>query len=149
MQAPQAATASPDPGQALGQAVWLMMNSPAHKHLFITDLEWLVTPPVALRQFCLWRRHNTPFAFASWAFLNEEAEQRLFTGQRRLGPGDWKAGDRLWLVDLVAPFGGAEEILNDLKNKAFPDREIKAIAPNKEGNGFNAVTLAAKEGSGE
>ena len=66
----------------------------------------------------------TPFAFASWAFLNEEAEQRLFTGQRRLGPGDWKAGDRLWLVDLVAPFGGAEEILNDLKNKAFPDREL-------------------------
>jgi cytolysin-activating lysine-acyltransferase len=126
-----------------------MMNSPAHKHLFITDLEWLVTPPLALRQFRIWRRNDTPFAFASWAFLNEDAEKRLFTGGQRLSPGDWRSGERLWLVDLIAPFGGGEEILTDLKSKAFPDREIKAIAPAPNGKGFTAVIVGGKKESGE
>ncbi|MEO5374993.1 MAG: toxin-activating lysine-acyltransferase, partial [Alphaproteobacteria bacterium] len=28
----------------LGDVAWLMVRSPAHRHLFLADLEWLVLP---------------------------------------------------------------------------------------------------------
>jgi hemolysin-activating ACP:hemolysin acyltransferase len=45
-----------------------------------------------------------PRAFVSWAYLSEEAETRFLRGDR-LTTQDWMSGDRLWLMDLVAPYG--------------------------------------------
>jgi cytolysin-activating lysine-acyltransferase len=47
-------------------------------------------------------------AFAAWAALSAEAETRLQKPNPRLAPVDWKSGDRLWLVNLFAPFGHGE-----------------------------------------
>ncbi len=49
-------------------------------------------------------------------------------GATQLRPQDWKSGDRLWVVEVIAPFGGAEEMIRDLKAKVFPDREVKFAA---------------------
>lgn len=35
--------ATPDLSAILGQAAWVMMQSPAHRHLFVGDLDWLST----------------------------------------------------------------------------------------------------------
>ena len=43
-------------------------------------------------------------------------------------PQDWKSGDRLWVVEVIAPFGKAEEIVADLKENLFPEREMKVLA---------------------
>lgn len=117
----------------LGEVIWLMMYSAGHKHFFVTDLEWLAVPPVALRQFRLWRRNNLPVAYASWAYLNEAAEARLMQGVRKLAPNDWKSGDRLWLVDLVVPFGGTEEVMKELREQVFKDKKAKTLRPSPEG----------------
>ena len=37
-------------------------------------------------------------------------------------------GDRLWVVDVIAPFGGHEEMLKDLKAEVFPDQAFKFCA---------------------
>lgn len=133
-QTASAETARPlDKISAMGHAVWLMTQSAPHKHLFITDLEWLLMPAIAAGQFRLWRKDNLPLAFASWAFLNEETEKRMIAGNQRLGPGAWTSGDRLWLMDLIAPFGGKEEALKELKEKVFPGRTIKSLQPDAEG----------------
>lgn len=118
---------------AVGHAVWLMSQSALHKHLFVTDIEWLLLPPIAAGQFRLWRKDNMPLAFASWAFLNEETENRMVEGKGRIGPGAWTSGDRLWLMDLIAPFGGKEEALKELKTVVFPGRTIKSLQPDKDG----------------
>lgn len=68
---------TPDLSAILGQAAWVMMRSPPHRHLFVGDLEWLLLPPIAHRQFRLWRRNNMPVAYASWALLSDEVEARL------------------------------------------------------------------------
>ena len=122
----------------LGEAVWLMSHSAAHKHLFIADLEWLVLPPIMVKQFRILKAGDRPFAFASWALLNEEAEKRLLAGQPRLRPGDWRSGDRLWLIDVVAPFGGADGVLSHLKKKLFKDRRLMALRPKADGRGVVA-----------
>jgi cytolysin-activating lysine-acyltransferase len=106
-----------------------MMQSPAHKHLFMADLEWLVLPPVLLRKFRIFRCRGVPIGFASWAYLSEEAEARFKAGARRLKPEDWKSGDRLWLIDVIAPFGGGDAILKELRERAFKGQTVKALQP--------------------
>lgn len=44
------------------------------------------------------------------------------TGESGLGPGDWNAGDRGWIVDFVAPFGDAAAMARDLRTNVFPGR---------------------------
>jgi len=111
----------------VGAISWLMMSTPTHKHVFVSDLEWSVMPPVALGQFFLWRRQGVPVGYATWAYLNQEAEERVRSGSLRLAPKDWKSGDRLWLIDFVVPFGGQQEALVELKTKILAGKKVNAV----------------------
>jgi len=126
--------------QVLGQIVALLSQSAAHRHVFLSDLEWLLMPPLALRQFSVFRHNDVPVGYVSWAFLSDETEARLKSGTRpRLQPGEWKGGDNLWIVDIVAPLGGADKMLAELKEKLFRDRPFKTLAPAPDGNGQMTV----------
>ena len=57
----------------------------------------------------------------------------LAQGTTKLRPQDWKSGDHLWVVEVIAPFGGAEEMVKDLKEKVFPTQPINFVAVTKEG----------------
>jgi cytolysin-activating lysine-acyltransferase len=113
------------PDAVFGQVVWLMMNMPQYRHVFLTDLEWMVLPPILLNQHRLFRAGNHVVAFAAWAYLSETAEARLQEPNPRLAPADWKSGDRLWLVDLHAPFGHQEMALKELRETAFKGKTFK------------------------
>jgi cytolysin-activating lysine-acyltransferase len=119
----------------LGEVVWLLTQSPQHKQsFFLGDLEWMAMPPILLQQFRLFYAKDRPIGVVLWAFVDEEVEARLLSGNARLRPQDWKSGDRLWIVEAVAPFGGTDEMLKDLKAKVFPDREVRFRAV-EEGKG--------------
>ncbi|MFN3231365.1 MAG: toxin-activating lysine-acyltransferase [Alphaproteobacteria bacterium] len=174
----------------LGEIVWLMSQSPTHKHFAISDLEWMIMPPVLLRQFKIFRSESgQPIGLALWAYLSKESEEKLEAGSTRLRPDEWNAtgklqkimsgqaddpltseaglaadrkekaaqtspapggegqgetqqsvrpeeraeagvskdGTRLWLVDLIAPFGGQEEMLKDLSNTLHKDVDIRFV----------------------
>jgi hemolysin-activating ACP:hemolysin acyltransferase len=40
---------------------------------------------------------------------------------------------QIWIVEAIAPFGGAEEMVKDLKAKVVPEREVRYLA-----TGWNA-----------
>lgn len=113
-----------DKAAVLGAAVWLMAQSPAHKHIFVGDLIWMIMPPIELDQFKLYRSGIQPVAFASWAKLSAEAEARLNGHTARLAPVDWASGERYWLVDLIAPFGGMDTLILDLQATALLNRTV-------------------------
>lgn len=115
----------------MGEIVWLLTQSSPHKHLFLADLEWLVMPPVLLSQYRIFRVQDRPVGVAFWAFLTEEAEARLKGGNPRLRADEWKAGDRAWLIDLVAPFGQAEVMLKDLKESVFKEKTLTVWGQNE------------------
>jgi len=50
------------------------------------------------------------------------------SGRSRKKTQDWKSGDKLWIVEVIAPFGGAEEMVKDLKDKVFPSRQVSFLA---------------------
>lgn len=117
----------------LGEVVWLMSQSPLHKQFFISDLEWFVMTPVLLQQFRLYYDQKKPIGVLLWGRVPAEVETRLAQGTAKLRPQDWRSGDRLWVVEVIAPFGGAEEIVRDFKAKVFPGEPVKFVALGQDG----------------
>ena len=132
----------------LGPVVWLYMHAPSHKHLFVADIEWMLVPPMTLNQYKLYMKEEAPLAYASWAFVDEETEKRLLSGRVRLAPKEWRSGDRLWLIDLVAPFGGGKDVLKDIRDNIFPNRPIKQLLPDADGKGVRPVEWKVTDSDG-
>ena len=130
--------------QALGEIAWLLSQSPNHRHaLFLADLEWLALPPVTNGQFKLFRQEGRPIGVALWAYLSEEAENRLEAGVGKLGTDDWRSGPTLWLVELIAPFGQQDAMVEDLRNTALAGQSFKLHRRNEEGE-RQTVTIDGK-----
>jgi cytolysin-activating lysine-acyltransferase len=51
----------------------------------------------------------------------------------RLRPQAWKSGDKLWVVETIALFGGPEEMTKDLKANVFPTRQVRYVTMSTEG----------------
>jgi cytolysin-activating lysine-acyltransferase len=128
---------------AMGPILLLYMQSPHRRYNFVADLEWLLMPPLIRGQCKLYMKQNYPISFASWAFMSKEAEKRLLGNGGRLRPGDWQSGDRLWIIDLVAPYGGVEDMLRDLRRNEFPDRTIRLVVPDPATGGIRARKIPA------
>ncbi|MBX9927213.1 MAG: toxin-activating lysine-acyltransferase [Hyphomicrobiaceae bacterium] len=114
--------------EVLGEITWLMSQSPLHKQFFISDLEWFVMTPVMLQQFRLFYDETKPIGVVFWAEASSEVAQMLANGTTKLRPQDWKSGSELWVVEAVAPFGGADVMVADLKQRVFPAREMRFVA---------------------
>lgn len=113
-------------------AIGLMMASPRHRHLFLADLEWALLPPLALKQFRLFTKDNRPVAFATWALVSEAVAARLEAGHGKLKPGEWKSGDKCWIVDVIAPFGAAEDFIRALKDEILERHDVHMMVMNRE-----------------
>jgi len=120
---------------AIGHVTWLCSQSPSHRKMFVQDLEWRIFPPILLGQCKLHMDAGVgglPTAFASWAYLSEEAES-CYWSTHKLRPGDWRSGDRAWLVDFITPFGGAPKLLSELYYDIHKDRELMLLYPDENG----------------
>jgi len=128
----------------LGEIVWIMTQSPGHKHFSLGDLEWMVMPALLLEQYRIFRNGTQPLGVALWAYLSPEAEEKLKSGTGRLRPDEWAvgmkldpedgvthgAGGALWLVDLICPFHTpenkmADQMLADLIQGPFKGKKFK------------------------
>ncbi|WP_228445741.1 toxin-activating lysine-acyltransferase [Terricaulis silvestris] len=135
-------TKQPAPGtprtiaEALGQITWVLSQSPIHRELKIKDLEWAFMPPILHEQFRLFRfgplpgsenldpaefakvgltkegLEQMPLGVAIWAKLSETAEAKLERGER-LDAGEWRSGERVWLVELISPFATPQNKLSE------------------------------------
>lgn len=125
----------------MGPVIMLYMQSSHRRYQFISDLEWLLLPPLVSGQCKLYMKQEYPISFVSWAFLDEAAEKRLFDNGGKLRPEDWNSGDRLWIIDIVAPFGGVENMLRDIQKNEFPGQIVRLIAPDPKTGGITAREL--------
>ena len=104
--------AAPTVSHLFGEMVWLLGRSLLHKALPIEALDWLVMPALIHRQFYIFRDGEQPVGLALWARCGPEAVAKLEKGllepDAHLTLEDWKSGDEVWLVDLVAPFATPE-----------------------------------------
>lgn len=94
------------------------------QHLFWLTWNGASCRPFVLDQAKLYMRGQTPLAFVSRARLSPAAVTRYRQPPYHLAPSDWRSGDRVWIIDLVAPFGNAQEILKDIRENLFPEEKI-------------------------
>lgn len=113
----------------LGPVTWLMMQQTHTRHTLISELEWRVIPALMLDQAKLYMRDDSPLAYVSWARLSPELGQRYRHPPHQLSFNDWNSGEDIWLVDVVAPFGGIPKIMEDLRHQVFAGKAIQQLAP--------------------
>lgn len=88
-----------------GDMLFLALRSPHHQRMHLANLREAVEPPVVLGQYQIFRFDEIPRGLFTWARLTEDAERR-FVGGEGLRPEDWNGGDRVWIIDLIAPYAG-------------------------------------------
>jgi cytolysin-activating lysine-acyltransferase len=151
----------------LGEMTWLLSQSPLHRTLAIGDLEWLVMPALIHEQFYIFRDKERPIGLALWARTTQAGEAKLGRGmvepENRLLLEEWTGGDRLWLVDLIAPFTDATNkhvelmmadlIAGPLKGKAFHFHQTdpatgKRSVRRVEADAGEKLTAAIKDAAG-
>lgn len=113
----------------LGPVTWLMMQQPASRHTLVSELEWRVLPALMLDQAKLYLKDEAPIAFVSWARLSDAVAQRYKTAPHQLTMTDWNSGDQVWLIDVLTPFGGAQDVLKDLREKVFAGQVVNQLVP--------------------
>ncbi len=110
--ADKAVSQAPTVSHLLGEMTWLLTQSPLHRHFQLTDLEWLIMPPLIHEQFYMFRDGDQPVGLALWAKCKPDVVAKLEGGmiepENRLTLEEWNNGDQIWLVDLIAPFTTAE-----------------------------------------
>ncbi|TAN82313.1 MAG: toxin-activating lysine-acyltransferase [Gallionella sp.] len=119
----------------LGPALWLYARDPMKKFTFIADLDWAILPAVILDQCRLYTRSDIPFAFFTWARVNDAIDQRLRSGVPRIAPHEWQSGPHLWLIDIVTPFGQTDEMIAELAKAQFPGQKFAALQPDPQQGG--------------
>lgn len=113
----------------LGAVTWLMMQQAANRHTLLSELEWRVMPALVLNQAKLYLKDEAPMAFVSWAKLSEEVAQRYQAAPHQLSMADWASGDQIWLIDVFTPYGGAQEVLQNLREKLFAGQVVRQLIP--------------------
>ena len=115
----------------VGHVCWLYSQTKTHKYFNFADIEPRILPPLLLKQCKLYVQGNMgslPMGFVSWARLSEEAEQKYIHTQK-LRPADWNSGDRVWIIDVLAPFGNQDTIFKELYHTLLKDEEIHLLFP--------------------
>ena len=143
----------------MGEIVWLLTQSPAHKHLALSDLEWMIMPPILLNQFKIYHNEEQPVGVALWGYLSPEAEIRL-KAVSRISPQDWgngasldqesglvaKEGGTLWLIEVISPFNDEknnhqQQMLADLMQTSLKGQKFKIMRMNPGTSVKEVVTL--------
>ncbi|MBP6014323.1 MAG: toxin-activating lysine-acyltransferase [Alphaproteobacteria bacterium] len=116
----------------LGEIVTLLTRSAAHKHIFVSDLDWFIGPPMMLGQFRNIYASGRPVAL--WASVSEEVEKELLAGRMRLRPTEWRSGDRLWLIapSFASDAGQASSFLPRVAREVFGGKPFKMLRPTPE-----------------
>jgi cytolysin-activating lysine-acyltransferase len=114
--------------EVLGSAVWLWMHSVSHRDAPLHTLSALLLPALKRRQFILVAENAKPVFYLSWANLSEEAERRYLRSPPVCMPeADWASGDRMWVLDWVAPFGHTRAMSRLLTRRLFANRCWRAL----------------------
>jgi hemolysin-activating ACP:hemolysin acyltransferase len=135
LNAPSVVRANPI-STAFGDMVALLAKSPAHRHLSLADLEWLLLPPVALGQYALADSKLSGgevklTAFALWAQVSNEVDFRLSVAPRhpiRLLPNEWRSGDIFYVIEAVGVASSVQQIIKTLADGVFQSKPFRMFA---------------------
>jgi cytolysin-activating lysine-acyltransferase len=111
----------------LGPAAWLMGRDELKRFTFMADIDWLLLPPLVLDQCKLYSKQELPWAFFTWAFVNDAVHARLQSAEAKIAPHEWKSGQHTWIISAIAPFGDMENLLTDVCKTSLQGKTVSAF----------------------
>ena len=108
-------------------AIWLLTQSPEYKYMFLADLDWAIIPPYLLNQYRIFYKDEKPMASVCWATVNDEVLARLKKLGTRIRPREWNCGEHVVVMGVVAPFGGGEQVLEEVKRTLFAGKVVHML----------------------
>jgi hemolysin-activating ACP:hemolysin acyltransferase len=111
------------------RVVSVLSQSPHYRHYTLSDLEWLVVPPLRTGQCAILNAPSPGLPVALWASVSPEVDGRLsqnLTAPIRLRPDEWCSGEILWLIDVVGRRDTAQRLLSRLQTAVLAGKRIKA-----------------------
>lgn len=105
--------------QQLGSISWLMLQSELHCRYTISDLVDRIMPSLLRGQYRYYERSGEPIGFFNWAWLTDEMEAQVLTGNYVLQPDEWTGGKNLWFMEFIAPYGHGRLMVRDLRRNLF------------------------------
>lgn len=131
--------------EVLGSTVWLWMHSPAHRELPLHTLPTALLPAIKHRQFVLGSEAGKPVFYVAWANFSADAEQRYASRHPLLLPeADWNGGDRMWILNMVAPFGHMPVVRALLLRQLFANRCGRFLYHRGNERGLKIKTFCGK-----
>jgi hemolysin-activating ACP:hemolysin acyltransferase len=114
------------------RVVSVLTRSPHYKHYTLSDLEWLVVPPMLSSQCAVMEAkvndRQMPVAMVLWASVSEDVDKRLsenLTTPFRLRPDEWRSGDRVWVIAAEGDAKGIPVLLRQLKTTILRSCNVK------------------------
>jgi hemolysin-activating ACP:hemolysin acyltransferase len=102
---------------ALGDMIWLLLQTHEYCDAPLTDIEQLIIPPLLHDQFAVFAEKGKPVGFATWArcsaAVNVALQRDAEPVSRMLSFDDWRSGENYWLATLVAPLAYRRPTLRD------------------------------------
>lgn len=129
----------------LGYMVSLSSHSPQHNDYSIYDIGRLYWPPLTLDQYRVFMASEYPegflsprddwaIGFVTWAMMSPDSVKAYATGSRKLTPDDFHSGAELWVIDMVAPFGGVHKMVREVRSMLshrYPNNVAHIIRNNR------------------
>lgn len=120
--------------EAFGAVAWLWMHSTFHRDIPIHALNQMVLAAIRCEQFILAIEQGKPVAYMSWACMDEAAERRYLGSHPCLmSDAAWNSGERVWILDWIAPFGHTRHFSNVVLRDLFAHRFGRYLYHRTEG----------------
>jgi hemolysin-activating ACP:hemolysin acyltransferase len=100
---------------SLGHAMTVLAASP-RRQLRLASVHHFLVPPARLDQMLfLFNSQGVATGYVAWAYLSDAVAGAMADDpERLLQLCEWNEGHRLWIMDLVAPYGGSAVLLRRL-----------------------------------
>jgi hemolysin-activating ACP:hemolysin acyltransferase len=139
--APQGQRVVLDQPTALANIVTLMLQSPTHQLLNLSDLRWKVWPPLMLGQLAIETKldqsgSRQPVAAMIWASVSAEVDARLssnLSAPIQLRPDEWRSGDILWIADIVGDTSIGHALVKKVLLTTLAGRKVRVRSLNGDG----------------
>ncbi len=95
-----------------------------HQKRSLTQVLYAFETPFRLGQYHIFRQNGFPRGFVTFAGLSPEVEHRYAVLESPLKDADFTSGPSFWIIDLVAPFGQTNQIVDILK-KDIPHPRVR------------------------
>ncbi len=128
----------------LGAMTYLLSLSRYHATMTLPEATAHLEAALRLGQYRIFRSRGFVRGFITWAGLSDGAERRLALRHEPLLPRHWNSGPSKWVIDFVAPFGHARDILRVLAADQTETR-LRTLWHNAKGTRYRIIEWARPE----